>query len=195
MMIEILLILILGVMMMHIMASSPTFAPRGGLVYQSEVVSNLALSTLTGNTAIFLSQSFNAITATFLMKHADVQLYLEGITADEGPFMIGICNGNATITEVTTAMNEANTIGPDDVTQQLTQDNAWVVYQKGVRNMIPLSGGTQWYLSASFSLGKGIPWAEGSGWNWFLYNADPSTLTTGGVCKGRIRTQGVWLGA
>ncbi len=180
---------------MHAMASSPTFAPRGALVYQSEVVSDVALGTLTANTALFLSQSFNAITATFLMKHADINLQVEGLTADEGPFLVGICNGNATITEVTTAMNEANTIGPDDVTQQLTQDNAWVVYQKGVRPMIPLSGGTQAYLHASMSLGKGIPWAEGSGWNWFIYNADPAALTTGGVVKGRIRSQGVWLGA
>ncbi len=190
----ILLILVIGWMLLSLMASSPTFAPRGALVYQSEVIGDVALSTLTGNTALIVSSNFNGLTATFLMKHVEINLQLEGVTADEGPFLVGIANGNATVTEVTSAMNEANNIGPDDVTQQLTQDNAWVVYQKGVQAMTPITS-TLHHLKASMSFGKGIPWAEGSGWQWFIYNADPAALTTGAVLKGRIRSQGVWLGA
>ncbi len=194
-MIEILLLLVIGWMLM---ASSPSFAPRGGLVYQSEVIGDIALGTLAANTALIIASGQTSISATFLMKHIDYNIYLTNVVLDQGPFYIGLANGNATVTEITTAMNEVNTVGPTDVTQQLTQDNAWVVYQKAVRPMKPLSieaTAGNWYMQSFLGLGKGIPWPEGAGWQWFIYNADSSVLTTGATVKGRIRTQGVWLGA
>ncbi len=192
-MIEILLIVGLAIMAMHGLASSPSFAPRGGLIYQSEVIGSIALGALSANTAIILASGQNAITATFLMKHADLIAQVNSVTPGDGPFLIGIAGGNATVTEITTAMNEANTVGPTDVTQALTQDNAWVVYQKGVKAVRPIST-TQYFLQSSMSFGKGIPWGEGNGWQWFLYNAGIA-MTTGATVNGRIRTQGVWLGA
>ncbi len=173
--------------------SSLAFAPKGGLVLQQTIFDNVALGTLGIRTALALSTQFNAITATFLMKRIRYNGMIDSTTNGEGPFFIGVAQGNATVGEITNAMNEANTAGPDDVTQSLTQDNSWVVLQNSVRPFKQTDGADNWYVNEEVSLGKGIPFAEGSGWQVFIYNADADALTTGGNVKGMAHHWGVWL--
>jgi len=49
-------------------------------------------------------------------------------------------------------------------------------------------------LEVEMSFGpKGFPSQEGQGIKVFIYNADGSDLSTGGVVKGLIQLWGVWL--
>ncbi len=156
-----------------------------------------ALATLGGRSSLQLSNNFAGITATFLMKRARAFVQLVGRTlTDDGPILIGWARGDASTTEINTAMTEGNTAGPADTTQSLTQDNPWVVYQNTVR-AIPLGGdGTEGTLDTGwmdFGGKNGIPAAEGSGWQLFAYNAGSGALATGSSLNGLAHTQGVWL--
>ncbi len=168
-----------------------------GLVIQNETISDLALGTLGGRTALTLGTAYNGITATFLMKRFRIWVQLKGVTAGEGfPFLVGIARGDATATEIAAALNEGNTSGPQDTTQVLTQDESFVVIQKTVRALF--TGGidnTQGNLAIDISMpGKnGVPFAEGSGWQTFIYNADDDALTTGSTIQGQSQFWGVWL--
>ncbi len=171
--------------------------PHSSIVQQTLEVDALALATLAGRTAIVL-RSFSAITATFLMQRFRYLLQLVGVTtADDGPILVGIAKGDASLTEIASAMIEANTTGPGDTTQSLTQDETWVVYQNTVR-AFNLSGGDptgrfvvdMWQR---FGGKNGIPALEGTGFQLFAYNAGSGALTTGSSVNGLCHVQGVWL--
>ncbi len=170
-----------------------------GLVISNETISSLPLGTLAARTALTLGQAFNGITATFLMNRFRCWLVIQGLTAGEGfPFLVGLARGDATAAEISVAMLEGNTSGPSDTTQMLTEDNAFVVVQKSIRAMTPdgdtTGNRTGGWLHADFKLPKrGIPWAEGSGWQAFIYNATDAALTTGATVTGQSQYWGVWL--
>ncbi len=169
---------------------------KTSLVIQTEGVANLALGTLAAKTALTLGVAFNGITATFLAKMLRIILSITGLTAqDEGPFAVVIGNGDLTATEATNALAEGNTAGPGDTTQVLTQDTAFAIVQKSLRTFVPAGGPspTSQYLDATIALGKGIPFKEGTGWQYFIYNLDGSALQTGAVVNGITQTWGVWL--
>ncbi len=167
------------------------------LVQQTDTINAEALATLGGRSALQLSNNFAGITATFLMKRYRIYCQLVGRTlADDGPILVGFAKGDASTTEINSAMTEGNTAGPGDTTQSLTEDESWVVYQNTV-HAIPLSGdGTEGTLDTgwmSFGGKNGIPAAEGTGWQVFVYNAGSGALTTGSSVNGIAHTQGVWL--
>ncbi len=172
---------------------------KTNLVIQNDQIQDISLGTLAARTALALGSQFNGITATFLMKRVKYWLQLEEVTEDQGPFLVGIASGDAGAAEISSAMTERNTAGPADTTQVLTQDNAFVVVQNSVRMMKLHRNGTDaapdtWTLEGEVSLGKGIPFREGSGWQPFILNADNAALaTTAPVCKGIIQYWGVWL--
>lgn len=167
-----------------------------GLQSLTQTISNVPLSTLASLTALTLSSTLDGLTTTFLLKRVRYMLQLEGVTADEGPLVIGLANGDASAGEIGSAMVVTNTVGPSDVTQQLTQDQAWIVLQDSLESLrmhdgVGVRGDTsfQWH-----SVGKnGIPMKEGSGIKLFIFNADASALTTGVLVKGLVQYQGVWL--
>ncbi len=173
----------------------------GQLKLQNGTVDNVALSTLAALTAILADSTFSSLTATFLMKRIRYFLRLEGVTADEGPFVIVASPGNASIPEITDALVKNNTSGPQDVTQTLTEDAVWAgAYQDSLEFMRPDGGPAVTSYSTSgewHSLGggKGLPAVEGSGWTLNIFNADGTALTTGAVLKGTYQVQGVWLGS
>lgn len=175
--------------------------PHGhGLVQQSMNLTSVALGTLAGKTAIILDSSLSSIDTSFLMKRVRYLLQLVGRTADDdGPILVGIANGNATIGEIATAMQEANIAGPEDVTQSLTQDNAWVVYQNTVIALANLGSVTEAQPRDSSWIGfggkNGIPALENSGFSLFAFNAGSGGLTTGSSINGMAQVQGVWLRA
>ncbi len=158
---------------------------------------NVALSTLAARSAIILSTQWSNPTSSFLMKRLRYFAQFANRSAnDDGPLLIGCAHGDASVTEIEAAMNERNVNGPDDITNVLDQDNAWVVYQNTV---VPFGvQGDQAYGQAqpgwmSFGGKNGIPCLEGSGMVPFIYNAGVGALTTGTLINGIMHIQGVWL--
>ncbi len=170
-------------------------ATRNALVHQNGPV-NTTLGILAGRTALSIEAAFNAITASFLMKRLRYYITIEGVTAGQGPFALVLANGDVTAAEASAAITEAWTTGPGDRTQELTQDNAWNVYQNTMELMTPFEDGSKWISSGEWhSLGKGYPMPETSGWQVLVINLDNGVLTTGASINGIVQYQGVWLDA
>ncbi len=168
-------------------------ATKSALVNQVLPIANVALGTLAARTTLILETAFTALTTPFLFKRVRYFLHLENITDTEGPFIVGIANGDASVGEITTALNEANVSGPESVTDMLTQDNAWVIWWNTVEKLVEHTSG-EWSSSGKWiSLGKGMPALEASGAKMFIANLDGTALTTGGIIKGLYQFQGVWL--
>ncbi len=172
--------------------------PHSDLVNQSLVVDAQALSTLAGRTAIILNTNVSTtIQNAFLMKRIRYLLQMVGRTTDDdGPLVVGLAKGDATIAEIATAMIEHNTIGPSDTTETLTEDNAWVVYQNTVVPFLYRGGNSTGQIPPGWmdiEGRKGIPALEDQGFQLFVYNAGSGALSTGVSINGICQVQGVWL--
>ncbi len=167
------------------------------LVQQTDTINAVALGTLGARSAIQASANFASIEATFLLKRIRYFVQLVGRTlADDGPVLIGVARGDASTTEINSAMTEGNTTGPQDTTQMLTQDETWVVMMNTVRAIVPQGDGTEGVLDSgwiTFGGKNGIPALEGTGWQIFAYNAGSGALATGSSVNGIAHVQGVWL--
>ncbi len=167
------------------------------LVQQSMLVDSVALGTLGARTALTLNATLSALTATFLMKRVRYFLQLTGRTAnDDGPLLVFLNHGDATASEVAAAMIEANTSGPEDVTQSLTQDETWIVYQNTVRAIkIDALAAEGQLITGWIDLNrkKGIPAVEGAGVTCSILNGGSAALATGSLVNGIVQMQGVWL--
>ncbi len=174
---------------------------HGGLKVQNGEVADVALGTLGSRAVVTADGDFTAIKATFLIKRIRYFLQLEGVTADEGPFMLVLAPGNASTIEVANALTKRNTVGVHDVTQVLEEDAPWKgAYQSSIEMMKPVGGpAATTYVSSgewiSLGGGKGLPAIEDAGWLLAIFNGDNATLTTGAVLKGTYQIQGVWLGS
>ncbi len=169
-----------------------------GLVNQTLVVSNVALTTLAAQTAVVLNNTWTSPEASFLMKRYRMFLALTGMDVGEqsGPILVLLAHGNATIAEVAAAMTELNAQGPTDLTETLTQDNAWAVYQNTVQQAIRGGDGTQAQIDSgwvNFGGRKGIPNNEEAGVHVHAYNSGGANLVTGIEVNGIVQIQGVWL--
>ncbi len=171
-----------------------------GLVHQNLVIANIALGSLGVRSSIALQTGWTSPEASFLMKRYRMILQVTSLAIqDDGPIIIGLANGNATTTEMNTAMNQINTEGPSDPTQMLAQDNVWVIYQNTLETftMVQDTAGDvyQGFLTTDWKSfgGKGIPNIEEAGVQVFAYNSGNGTLTTGGVVSGVVQIQGAWL--
>ncbi len=173
--------------------------PHGhGLVQQSLNVDKVALSTLGARSAIQLNSQMTSPATSFLMKRIRYFLQLTGrTTADDGPILIGVARGDATIAEIEASMNERNTNGPEDITSMLDQDLAWIVYQNTVVPMIVRGDQTFMQMDSydwqKFGGKNGIPALEATGLQIFAYNSGVGALVTGAEINGQAYLQGVWL--
>ncbi len=171
---------------------------RHGLVHQNLVVDNVALSTLAAKTALALNTAWNSPEASFLMKRTRFLLKARGMVADDdgGPVIILLAHGNATVAEVASAMSEINAQGPTDITEALTQDNAWIVYQNPIQMLQKKTAATEAYTTTewmNFGGKNGIPNMEEAGVTLHAYNAGNGNLDTGMTIQGLVQIQGVWL--
>ncbi len=158
-------------------------------------VNSVALTTLGARSALLIESTLQDLTATFLLKRVRYWLKISGVTADEGPLLVGVANGDAALSEINTSMIVTNTSGPLDRTAMLTQDDAWTVVRDSIRMMINRHSDTEKYLEGEWISmpKKGIPMPEGAGIQAFVFNAQDAALTTGSVIEGLIEYQGVWL--
>ncbi len=166
-----------------------------GIVHQNEPVVGISLAALAANGSVVVGNTFDGITATFLMIRMRYMLQIEGITVDEGPIGAILAPGNASAGEIQNAINNQNTSGPQDETQMIGQAEQRSAIHDTMRMFKLYDGGTRGQLHTGWiKLAKrGIPFAEGSGWVVHVYNADSVALTSGALVKGIIQYQGVWL--
>ncbi len=171
--------------------------PHTHLVQNQLEFDNVPLLTLAARAAIILTTQFNNPTSTFLMKRIRYLAQFSNRSSnDDGPILIGCANGDANVSEIAEAMNERNVNGPEDITNVLDQDKAWVVYQDTVRPFVVR--GDQAYGQVAphwtkFPGKNGTPALETSGMVVFAYNAGVGALTTGMLINGIAHIQGVWL--
>ncbi len=161
---------------------------------QNVAVSNIALGTLAARTAVQLASTFGtSIQRTFLIKRLKYHLFISGITGGEGPFAAGLAPGDASVAEINAAFDEINTVGPEDLTQERTQDNVWNVSQNSWKPFESKANATEAELHMEVAFKNGIPALEGQGVQVALFNHDASALTTGAVVKGTVQLWGVWM--
>ncbi len=167
-----------------------------GLVQQTLKVDAVALGTLASRIALAINAEMTAPESTFLMKRYRYFLQLVGRTlADDGPVLVCINHGNASLAEVAAAIMEINPIGPSDATQMLSQDSPWMVYQNTVRAFVMRGDGTESVMDSDWHNfgGNGIPATENGGLAIHAFNAGSGALTTGSSINGIVQIQGVWL--
>ncbi len=165
------------------------------LQVQNIPVNDLALSTLASRAALLLASTFGTtLKNTFLVKKVKFFLHLVGAANGEAEnILIGIAKGDATAAEMAAALNEINTVGPEDTTQVLTSDNVWTIWQNSVQQMKSDGTGVNAGVEKEITLGKGMPAISEQGIQIFAYNNDGTLLTTGGVINGLVQLWGVWL--
>ncbi len=154
------------------------------------------LGTLATLTAVSLDSTYGSgITRSFLVKAVKYLLHLESLTTTEGPVIVGLAKGSATVSEIANALATNEIIDPDDVTAAATGAamSSTVLWQ----SLLVLDGRTDTVtLSHRHRIGargKGIPIYEDDGIQLFAFNADISSLTTGARIKGIYVLEGVWL--
>lgn len=166
------------------------------LINQSLSVASLPLLTLGARSALVANNELGALTTAMLCKRVRYFLQLSGITSgDEGPMLVGLAHGNASVSEIEAAMTEHNPFGPEDVSQTITQTDAWIVWQDSIVQLI--DGGNLTFRQTPtdwMKLGKrGLPALEVAGVQAFIFNAGNGAVTTGSILMGTIQIQGVWL--
>ncbi len=169
-----------------------------GLVVQNDSLLTVSLGTLAAQTPIILTGGImsTSLAHSFLVKKIKINLHLDTVVPSEGPFYVGMAFGDATVGEIQGGLQEANTSGPHDTTQVRTQDNAFNIVQMSLtagEQQVESSTVSHWNFRNEISFGKGIPFQEGQGWNWFVYNAGNGALTTGSGINGHCQAMGVWL--
>ncbi len=165
------------------------------LKIQNIPVNDLPLSTLAARAAILLASTFSTtIKNTLLVKRVKYYLHGAGFTAGEANnILVGLARGDASAAEIASALTEVNTVGPEDTTQVLSEDNAWVIWQNSIHMLESFGVATENEIQHEFSLGKGMPAVSEQGIQVFAFNNDAQVLTTGGVINGMVQLTGVWL--
>ncbi len=152
-----------------------------------------ALGTLAANTVLQLQSTYgNTITRTFLLKKFECLTTIEQLTSEQGPILVGLANGTASVAEIKSAL-EDNNPDPDDATSYAVAANRRMILWQSLHILDGRQDTKNHYRTRIGARGKGIPIAEDTGVQVFAYNADSSALTTGASIRGYYMLGGVWL--
>ncbi len=110
--------------------------------------------------------------------------------ADEHIF-VGMCRGDASAAEVIAAIET-----PITERDEQAQANVREVIWNSIRaidwsDVADASKDFNWEFKHAG--GKGLPFPDGQGWKWFVYNMDLNPLTTASQIYAMITHLGVWL--
>ncbi len=154
-------------------------------------VQESALGTLGAQTSADLEAAHDTeMLSSFLAKRARVDIMVAGLTDQEGPLYVMMTRGEATQAEIASAI-QTGIVRRDDVQQGEIRRVLW----ETARMLAPIGdGGTKAAVHIDVSLGggKGIPFDEGQGWNWSVFNSG-AQLTTGAAVSLFGSLMGVWL--
>ena len=178
-------------------------APKGlQILHESD--GNVTIGALAAFSAIALTTAYAGtnITRGFLMKKMQGSITIEGLASgaanDDIPLLF-LCYGDTSAAEAAAA---AITEQPDASVDTLI-DQATVRRIAGVlaptmiiqneNDANPADVTIVFDLSKMDLPSKGMPFAEGQGWNFQLFNPTAAAFTTGGVGHTWARYFGVWL--
>lgn len=161
------------------------------ILKERSIAGGLALGTLNTQVAVAITTAHGSgLKRAFLMKHVTVDASL--ITSDEGDvIMIGIARGGASVTEIKSAMENAD-VDEDKKGQASVRD----VAQETVHMLVNTGDTGQGHkvrIDVSLGGGKGIPFAEDEGWQWFAYNFGVDNQVAGAFVVLNGTVSGVWL--
>lgn len=151
-----------------------------------------ALGTLANVTAlVFESTHGTGMLNAYLMKRVQASLTIVTADANDGPFVIGMARGGATVTEIKAAIEMAQL----DRSRQQQADVRVVLHETLRMAHFPTSGNEAniQVIQESLGGGKGIPFDEGEGWQWFIYNLGPAQIA-GAFVFLEASYWGAWLG-
>ncbi len=154
---------------------------------------SLALTTIGALTA----KIFSGLVPTedFRDMKVEVCAHVDGLTSGEGSgLLLGIANGELSATEIGECINAD---GPLDRNDRATQERAErfckifaAVGTEGVgpaRRFLGRNGNTLLEVKPNWTF------SNPEGWSWFIFNNDPSALTTGSTVSLQATHYGVWL--
>ncbi len=156
-----------------------------------EAANGVALGALGSSTALIIDSTHaTALLTSFLMKKVRAMVKVVGAAVGDEALVCGMARGDVTVGQILTALTGA----------QLERDNVGqaqrrVVAHETVTPLVPNGDGTTMtaIIEASLGGGKGIPFEDGDGWQWFVYNAGSGALTTGSTAILLGTYWGVWL--
>ncbi len=153
----------------------------------------VSLGAIAANTALQVNATYGSgLTRPFLLKYFKCLTALEQLVDEQGPILVGLAVGTATVTEIKNAM-EDNNPNPDDPSAQAVAAKRKIIFWQSLHIVDGRTDTVNMHESRLGARGKGIPIMEDNGVQVFLYNADSSALTSGASLRGHYILGGVWL--
>ncbi len=160
----------------------------------TDTATGAAVGALAANIAVQVEGAHSTgLLQSYLMKKVKASFVIEGLTSGEGNHLIaGIARGDASIAEIQTAIT-----GTQLERDRVSQAQKRVVLHETL-TALPVSAildtrTMTMEIEISLGGGRGIPFEEGDGWQWFVINIDDSTITTGATFALRATYWGIWL--
>lgn len=163
-------------------------------------IDDVSLASLGAKTAIILSAVLGGIQNSFLVKKIKYMLRFSGANNEDELVAVMVAPSNASLPELAAALTTGNTIGPNDRTLSLADDNIWNVWQKTVRvfkhaGLVGVTAATDIHeLLETVSLGKGMVAREDEGISIVAMNiANNAMAASSQIVTGIVQLWGVWL--
>ncbi len=150
-----------------------------------------SLGALTTLTALVIETGHaTGLLRAFLMKKVKARITTVGRTIGDEALLVGMARGGASITEIKAALEDVQ-LQEDLAIQGAKRE----VIHETLALMTRSGDGTTEEAEFMVSLGggKGIPFGEGVGWQWFAYNLGDGSLTTGSKMHMHATYWGIWL--
>lgn len=151
-----------------------------------DTANGTALSTLADDTVLSVESGHGTgMLQSFLCKKVSASISISGLAADQ-PVIVGMARGEANVTQIKTAITQSQ-LERDAKDQAEIRD----VLHETLRVVDSLHNNVE--ITVSLGGGKGIPFEDGDGWQWFVYNFSGGSLTTGAKFHGNTTYYGVFL--
>ncbi len=157
-----------------------------------------AIGTLGNLTALLIGTKL-ANTVSFRMLKSQLTAVITSLTAGNGEgfgLMLGLAQGDLTVTQIKEAIEAQGPINPSDVPAKEHSKRA--VWLLGSMERLDPADTEGWMVDNVTNARRIEPkprwtFTEGVGWNWFVWNSGASALTTGSTIDITATNFGVWV--
>ncbi len=148
------------------------------------------VGSLASETARIVNSQYNTFPEGFLVTHVEIDVIAEGLTVNE-ELVFGMAYGAVSLTDIEETLQRT-------VKARLDQDQSVmrrIVGKFGLWHLLTRADGGDSFSSHHImkSFGKGIPFPEDQGFQFFIYNPRIAAMTTGGEVRLVGIIYGVWL--
>lgn len=150
---------------------------RSGLHILKETTRGVTLGTLLTATALSVESGHGTgLLQSFLMKKVMANIYIDNGTPGQGPILVGMAQGDKSVSEIKSALEQIEL--ERDLVDQATIKGVLHETLRMITFGHTIDGGNVVHMNVSLGGGKGIPFEEGDGWQWFVYNVGSGALAT-----------------